>query len=182
MYFVDKTSFLRLPLFNSLALKMYIRSFYLLFSCGIKSLHITHGGNHHQIEYQCRSPPNLWVKIHISSGTQRALNVGAFDVWRVFGESRYRCMRTRWMEEKKKKWTEKYLLYKFLNTSTLFTWQQQRTIDKNFSHVFSKEQSTTYNEKIQDFSRVVFALGKIPNKFVTPPVLEVNALKFGCVF
>lgn len=91
------------------------------------------------------------------------------------------CVQGGW-KKRKKKWTEKYLLYKFLNTSTLFTWQQQRTIDKNFSHVFSKEQSTTYNEKIQDFSRVVFALGKIPNKFVTPPVLEVNALKFGCVF
>lgn len=37
--------------------------------------------------------------------------MGAFDVWRVFGESRYRCMRTRWMEEKKKKNELKNIFY-----------------------------------------------------------------------
>lgn len=58
----------------------------------------------------------------------------------------------------------------------------KRRKKKFFSRVFSKEQSTTYNEKIQDFSRVVFALRKIPNKFVTPPVPAFDAFKFGCVF
>lgn len=56
----------------------------------------------------------------------------------------------------------KKIFYISFYAATLFTWQQQATIEKN-SRVFSKKQSTTYNENVQDFSRVVFALGIIPN-------------------